>query len=386
MHKVPDKAGLVDRVRTLLPLVAENADEAERQRKPVDEVMAAICDAGVFHAHVPARYGGYEIDPDPFIDIGLMISKACTSTGWVTSFCMEHNWMLAQFPPEAQEAIFGNQPYIIAPGSISPTGKADRVEGGFRLNGRWAWGTGVMHADWALLNGLVDGKEPRLFIVPMSEVQVEDTWYAAGMEGTGSNDMVATDIFVAESHSQTLASMSLGRGSGALWHDAPCFKHPMLPLLTIAAATPSVAAAYRAIELFIERLNKRTLYGTRSPQAERQTAQVLLGNAMVQTKIAEQNLRHIARRLNHWSHTEEICPPDERAELRLLGAQTVQSCRDVVQNIMSRSGASAHLRSQPMQRLLRDINTMSAHTVFDTDLGGENYGRILLGMEPVSPV
>ena len=67
------------------------------------------------------------------------------STAWVTTFCMEHNWLLGLYNQEAQDDIFGSQPYIIAPGALAPNGTATPVEGGYQVTGRWEWGTGVMH-------------------------------------------------------------------------------------------------------------------------------------------------------------------------------------------------------------------------------------------------
>lgn len=376
---------MVEAVRALRPFIEENAREAERLRKPVDEVIERLAATGVFKSYVPRRFGGFEIDTDTFIDVGLAVSEACTSTGWVTTFYMEHNWMLAQFPPETQDQIFTAQPYVLAPASISPNGKAQAVEGGYQVSGRWGWGTGVMHADWVFLNGMVGGDkpEPRLFIVPRDEIQVDDTWYCAGMEGTGSNDIVADNVFVPTARSEPLIAMSFGRGSGA---SSACYRHPMMPLLAIAAATPAVGAARRAIELFIERLGGRTLYGTLTKQAERQGAQVLLGNSKAKVRSAETLLRSVGRELTAWGEGDETCPTEDRARMRLQIAQAVQSCRDVVQNLMKASGAGAHMRSHDMQRILRDINTLSCHTVFDTEIGAENYGRVLLGMDPASPV
>ncbi|MFW6093678.1 MAG: acyl-CoA dehydrogenase family protein [Pseudomonadota bacterium] len=380
--------GLTDRVRALAPFIAEHAEQAEQLRKPVDEVIRALEETGVFKAFVPRHFGGYEIDIDTFIDIGLAVSEACTSTGWVTTFYMEHNWMLAQFPAETQQAVFGERPYVLAPASISPNGKAQAVEGGYRISGRWAWGTGVMHADRVILNGVVagDAPDPRLFLVRRDEIEVEDTWYCDGMEGTGSNDMIATDLFVPTAYSESLASISLGRGSGSQWHASPTFRNPMLPLLCIAAATPAVGAARRALELFIERLGGRTLYGTGTSQAQRQAAQIRLGSVAAQIDAAEALLRKAGRDLSAWGEYDEVCPPQERARLRLAVAQVVRQCRDAIITIMEASGAGAHLKPHPMQRIQRDVNTLSCHTVFDLEIGAENFGRLLLGMDPASPV
>ena len=385
----PPAAGLLDRVLAVAPLLDQHAAQAEAERKPVDSVMQALQDTGIFKSFVPACFGGYEIDTQLFIDIGLALSQACTSTGWVTTFCMEHNWMLAQFPLETQDEIFAKQPYIIAPASISPNGVAKPVDGGYEVNGRWSWGTGVMHADWVLLNGIVqrdDKIDPRLFLAPIDAITVEDTWYAAGMEGTGSNDMVAHKLFIPEARSESLVSMMMGRGSGTQRHSHSRFTHPMLPLLSIAAGTPAVGAARKALALFQERLGGRAIYGTLTKQAERASAQILLGNSTVRVDSAEQMIRQVGRDLDSWGERDEICPGDQRARMRLQVAHAVQLCRSVVQELMQASGASAHMRSHPMQRVTRDINTLSCHTVFDMDIGGENYGRLLLGMDPASPV
>lgn len=379
---------LLARVVELKPLIAEYAEQAEIQRKPVDKVIAALCDTGVFRAFVAQQFDGFEIDIDSFIDIGLAVSEACTATGWVTTFYMEHNWMLAQFPAETQQAILKNRPYILAPASISPNGSAQACEGGYKINGRWAWGTGVMHADWVILNATVskDPRDTRLFIVPREQIEVLDTWYCDGMEGTGSNDIVAKHVFVPQAYSEPLKDMAVGRGSGALQHDSPCFRLPMMPLLSIAAAIPALGAARRALALFKQRLGERTLYGTVSKQATRQVAQVRLGTIAAHIDSAETLLRKTGHDLQHWGDQLETCPALERARMRMLIAQVVRTCRDAIIQIMEASGASAHFKSNPMQRILRDANTLSCHTVFDLEVSAENYGLLLLGLDPASPV
>jgi hypothetical protein len=113
-------AGLLDRVREVVPLIAERAATAEEQRKPDDDVIEALKRTGVFKAFVPKQYGGYEIDIELFMDIGVAVSEACASTGWITTFYMEHNWLLGNFAPDLQAEIFSRQPYVLAPGSVNP--------------------------------------------------------------------------------------------------------------------------------------------------------------------------------------------------------------------------------------------------------------------------
>ena len=130
--------GLLARVRALVPLIAERAAEAEQQRKPDDDVIEALKASGVFASLVPKRFGGYEIDLELFLEIGVAVSEACASTGWITTFYMEHNWLLGMFAPELQEEIFSRQPWVLAPGSVNPNdGNATPKGDGFELSGRW---------------------------------------------------------------------------------------------------------------------------------------------------------------------------------------------------------------------------------------------------------
>lgn len=383
-----DMPDIRQQVADLLPLIEGNAATAEQQRKPVDVVMEALASTDIFKAFVPRRFGGLEIDLDTFIDVGLMVGEACTSTGWVTTFYMEHNWMLAQFCEQAQSAVFGKQSFIMAPASISPNGRAERVAGGYRLDGRWAWGTGIMHADWVILNGVIAGEkpEPRLFLVPRDTVEVEDVWFTSGMRGTGSNDMLANNVFVPEMFSEPLKGMSVGRGQGAEFLGSATYRHPMLPLLAIAAAIPALAASRKALRLFEQRIQERTLYGSDSKQGQSQSAHIRLGLATSEIESAEWILRQVGHHLEQWGRSETICPGDERAKLRLMVASVVRRCRDAVMTIVEASGASAHMDDHPMQRLQRDINMLSCHTVFDLDVAAENVGKLRLGLEPATPV
>jgi alkylation response protein AidB-like acyl-CoA dehydrogenase len=240
--------GLLARVRALVPLVAERAAEAEQQRKPDDGVIEALKASGVFRSFVPKRFGGYEIDLDLFVDVGIALSEACPSTGWITTFYMEHNWLLGMFPAELQEEVFSRQPFVLAPGSVNPKDGTATPKGlGYELTGHWKFGTGIVHADRVLLSGRIatepDGP-PRMFLVRPEDVEVRDTWHVDGMIATGSHDIVANAVYVPEKN-VSLRPMGLpGAGAGYL------ARLPVPPMLSLTAAIPSVGAARRAVELF----------------------------------------------------------------------------------------------------------------------------------------
>ena len=384
---VLDAEALVDALRELAPSIAATAHETELHRAPLDANMAAIAATGAFRFFVPRRFGGFEYPLDAFVDIGLVLGEACASTAWVTMFCMEHNWMLAQFPQRVQEEIFGAQPYMIAPGAISPNGRAVVRDDGFVLNGRWKWGTGVMHADWALLSAIVEGSgELRFFALPIADVEVIDTWHVDGMSGTGSNDMQVRDAFVPGHRSQSILAMSMGRGTGAQWHATPMYRMPMMPILCLAAGVPAIGAARGALKRFAQRAATRTVFGSSVRQADRSDTQIRIGDARGRLDTAELIARHVAAECTRWGNETEVCPIDQRVRHRVLMAQAVRLARDVVRDLFQASGANAHMAGEPLQRIHRDVHTIASHTVFDSDLIAEQYGRLELGLAPSVPV
>ncbi|MGL3822701.1 hypothetical protein [Sphingopyxis sp. R3-92] len=382
---------LVRRTTALKPLVAAHALECEQLRRPVDAVWNAIRKTGCFYHFVPKRYGGLEFDIDSFIDAMLPIAEGCGSTGWVTAFCVEHNWMLAQFPEKFQDETFGGDfPYIIAPGATNPPGVAEPVEGGYRLSGVWKWGTGVMHADWVLLVGMVPGESPprQLFLgLPAADVEVLDTWDVAGMAGTGSNDIRCRDIFVPEHRVMDMGEMRNGCAPGAAIHaHNPVYRMPMTPFLAITAAIAAVGVARSAIDHFKERIGVRTLLGTTTKQIEKPAAHMRLGEAAAMTETAEMILREVGRRNVALASQEGLVRNEDRIALRAQVALAMDMCRRAIRLVVEGAGSSAHMTSSPLQRALRDINVMASHVVYDFDAATELHGRALIGLGPNSPV
>jgi 3-hydroxy-9,10-secoandrosta-1,3,5(10)-triene-9,17-dione monooxygenase len=373
--------GLLERVRALRPLIAERAADAELRRKPDDDVIEALKATGVFRSFVPARFGGYEIDLDLFVDVGLAVSEMCASTGWITTFYMEHNWLLGMFAPDLQDEIFARQPFVLAPGSVNPKdGSAVPKGEGYELSGHWRFGTGIVHADWVLLSGRIatepDGP-PRMFLVRPDGVEVRDTWHVDGMAATGSRDIVANAVFVPERR-VSLRTPLAGKAGTEPGYLA---RLPVAPMLSMTAAIPSVGAARRAVELFRSLVRERIPFGTSKPQGQRAAAQIRLATALADVRAAETVLRAVARAVTAHARGGPQLSFRDQIQMRLTIAHVVRDCRTVVRHVMEGSGASVHYLDHELQRIHRDVQMMSAHTVFDLDLVAEQCGRALLDGE-----
>ncbi|HTO06519.1 MAG TPA: hypothetical protein VMR86_05615 [Myxococcota bacterium] len=376
----PDSAdGLLERVRALAPLIAERAADAELRRKPDDEVIEALKRTGVFRSFVPKRFGGYEIDLDLFMDIGVAVSEACASTGWITTFYMEHNWQLGNFSRELQDEIFSRQPFVLAPGSVNPNdGIATPKGDGYELTGHWRFGTGIVHADWVLLSGRIATEPegtPRMFLVPPDAVEVRDTWHVDGMVATGSHDIVANAVHVPERY-VTLRPLAPAPRDDYLG------RIPVFPMLSLTAAIPAVGAARRSVELFRQLLAERVPFGTKKTQSHRAPGQVRLAHALADAKAAEAVLKDVARQLTAHARGGKQLDLLDQIQMRLTIAHVVRDCKTVIRNVVEGSGASVHFLNHELQRIHRDIHMMSAHTVFDLDLVAEQSGRALVEADP----
>jgi alkylation response protein AidB-like acyl-CoA dehydrogenase len=383
----PEGAALLERIRALLPALAAEAAESERLRRPTDRAIRMLEEAGLFRMMVPRRFGGMELDIDTFLEVGLALGRADTSLAWVATFCVEHNWMFCQFPEPFQCQLYSDRSYVLAPGVIAPTGQASEEPGGYRLKGRWQWGTGVMHASWVIVGGFdvpAAGQAPtpdrlRFFALPIEDVKVEDTWYVDGMVGTGSNDIVIDGAFIPAERSVSIVEMLEGRGPGSKIHAGPLYHTPMIPILLLAASMPVVGQARAVVDGFRERLMTHVRPGpVPVKQGEKPASQIRLAQADVESLQAELVLRHVAgemmRLRNRATHVQ-------RARWSASVTHAIHQARGVIQQVAEASGASAHFQKHALQRALRDANVATCHLAFDQDAQRQTYGKLLLGME-----
>lgn len=382
-----EAAALLERVQAIVPELAAQAAESERLRRPTDAAIRLLEATGLFRAMVPRRYGGLELDLDAFVDVGLTLGEADASLAWVACFCVEHNWMLCQFPERFQRELYASVSHVLAPAVIAPPGLAQPEPGGFRLRGRWQWGTGVMHASWVIVSGFIaaePGVPPsreslRFFALPIGDVKIDDTWYVDGMVGTGSNDILIDGAFVPEERTLAVAELFDGRGVGAKLHASPLYRTPMIPILVLAASMPVIGQARAIVRGFRERLltHVRPAPGA-VRQSEKPALQRRLAAAAIEIRQAELLLRDVVAEV---CELREKATPLERGRWIASGAHALHQARRVIQDVADGSGASAHFQKHPLQRALRDANVAGCHIVFDRDGQQELYGKLLLGME-----
>ena len=199
--KIPGADELIGRARALAPKLRERAVRAERERNIPRESVEEYLASGLIHTLQPKRWGGYEHDHETAFDIAIELGRStCGSSAWCLNYLADHACILSHFPDEAQHDVWSRNSAACIATSAKPTGKVTVAPGGYRLDGRWAWCSGLRHSHWIMIGGLVHREgdhhpDMRLFLVPTSDVRQEDTWYCAGLSATGSNTSVAGQRF-----------------------------------------------------------------------------------------------------------------------------------------------------------------------------------------------
>jgi alkylation response protein AidB-like acyl-CoA dehydrogenase len=371
---------MVAAAEALVPLLAEHARQSELDRRPANAVIEAARALGLFDMMVPKAYGGAGLDLDTFFETVVRLGEGDASAAWIIAFYIEHNWMLCQFPEEFQRELYADRTHVLAPAMLSPSGAATRVDGGYRLDGRWQWATGIVHAEWVIAGAIErDGERPRamFFALPREEVDIEDTWYMDGMAGTGSYDVVIGHRYVPAARVVDIPSMMSADAPGRRLHDGALYATPMAPILSFAASLPALGQARFVVREYANQLQSRYDMFTLERQAENSSRQVRLAHAETVVRSAEALMRSILHEV-----LDLRADADELTRLRWTTgiAHAVGLCQSAIAEVCEAAGASSHRLDNPLQRARRDVNTIACHTVFDVDQRYRALGRSLVGL------
>jgi alkylation response protein AidB-like acyl-CoA dehydrogenase len=379
-----EAAGLLERTRTLLPLLRENALRTERERRVAEENIEALTDAGVFRMTVARHFGGSESSLETQYEVLAEIASACPSTAWVATILTAMLWNAGMFSDEAQEEVFAD-PRVRVASVFAVGGQARAVEGGVRVSGRWPFNTGCLHAQWAILTALVPGESgepaPASHLIPYSELEILDDWRATGMAGTASNTTLADDVFVPAHRILPLAAQINLQLASERNRSAPYWNIPVVPWLIAQATGAPVGIARGALAAFMERLPGRGItYTDYTSQAEAPVTHLQVGEAMMKLHSAEAH----GRRANELTATTAPADfdLDTRVRVRAHSAYAAQLAREAVDCLFHASGASAIQEDVAIQRFQRDIQALSNHAFLTAPTSLELLGRVACGLPP----
>ena len=384
----PNFAQLLASAEALVPGLRDRAAKTEELRRLPDETIAELHRTGLFRILQPRRVGGSELPFRAIVELVAVIARGCGSTAWVLANLAAHHWVLGMWPQQAQDEIWGASPdNLIGSALIFPRGRARKVDGGYRLNGRWPFSSGVDPASWNLIGAIVHDEdngttEPRIFALPAADYTIIDTWHVIGLGGTGSKDVAVEDVFVPEYRTLAVDEMTGGPNPGSEVNRSVLYRLPAISLFAFCIAGVSLGIAQGAIEYFTQTMRSRTSYYTGRNLADFVTVQVHLAEATAIADAARAVMLGDCDEATRLVEAGTVPSLEQRARYRRDGAYAATLCTKAVDVLFTATGGGAIYARNPLQRAFRDVHAANAHYVLNWDINGAMYGRVALGLSP----
>ncbi|WP_374298336.1 acyl-CoA dehydrogenase family protein [Paracoccus sp. (in: a-proteobacteria)] len=365
--------------RHLLSEIAARTDEIETGRHVPRDIVALMKAARIFRSSTPSRFGGDAMAPHHFLRMIDKIGTVDGSAAWVAAFGSANTYTAA-LPEAAQAIMYATGPDQVFAGGLHPVQQATRVDGGWRVSGRWKFASGCKGADWIGVGiaGVPQGAEPdapptvMMAVAPASEVEIVECWDVSGMQGTGSHDTTVTDKVYSD-------MWICERGAPGIF-DEPLYRYPAMAYQAQVHAACNLGLARAAIE------TAKQVSGA---------AKIAVGHARLcdrayyLSSIAESEAKLRGARAFFYEAAEAAWDSllrgdpvslDENNMLRLSASNAAKVGAEVVQRCYTVAGMGVIAKSNPMQRHLRDAMVVTQHAAV-TDMTFENAGRVLVGLD-----
>jgi alkylation response protein AidB-like acyl-CoA dehydrogenase len=391
MQRASDQARLlheqlVAAAKSLQPLLAEHAEETERERRVADANIDALIEAGLFRMLTPKCFRGHEVGARTWLDVIALVAEACGSTAWVLSLLTHTAWFAGMLGDQARAEIFADDPDTRIAGVFAPSENIQREDDGVRVSGKWFWASGSLHASWAMLGVLerdVHGREIDhwLGFVPMRELAIENTWYASGMKGTGSNCLVAEDLFI-----PSYRLLSLRRAiAGTIPNTHPdetLYRAACVPMMVLALLGPQLGLARAALQHTIAVAGRRNIpYTIYRRESDSPAFQMQIAEAALQIDSAHLHAYRIADDIDAFAARGQLMDLTTRARARASAGYVGKLVTESINTLISAYGAGAFADANPLQRIWRDANTAARHALVLPPVCEEIYGKALLGLD-----
>ncbi len=386
--QIPERDELLASARSIRAMIEGDAEQSEAERTLALSSVDAMYQAGLLTMCVPRELGGLEADPVTQAEVYEAVSEANGAAGWCCFIGATAVGLLGSMTSDVAVAeVFKDGRIPRGAGTIVPSGQAEQVAGGYRVTGRWAFGSGIHHADWVATatvvtkNGepvmLPDGSPKTCMIaVPTRDIVIEDNWHSTGLCGTGSSHYRIEDIFVSDDF--VLQNNPPPRGG-------PLYRLPMYGYVAACHAGFALGVAKRALVeiVALASTKKRRISGV--TLGDRGAFHKELG--IVTCKLAGARAYSLDILNQMWEATSNDEPLSliKWGECRAAMAYVTEVAAEVATFAYRYGTGVALYKPHPLQRCLRDIYTGIQHGI----VSEENYealGRALLGKGQWDPM
>lgn len=370
----------LEALRELAPVITARRASFDRDRRLPDALFSSLARSGFFRLWLPRRLEGAELSPVQFMEVVEAASALDASVGWIIANGGGMSRIGGYLPPAVARAWF-SRPDAFVVSATGAIGSAVRVDGGYRISGRWPFGSGAHFA--SMFMGLASVKDaggndqpPMCCYFRPEQVTVHDTWHVSGLRGTGSCDFEVTDAVVPADHTHPFLSPP-PTDPGIVYR---------LPALSVFPWTVSVVPlgiARGALDTFIQSASRKQRLGTSAAIRDREIVQSTIGRIGVEHRAARLLLIDAMGELMTAVDAGGDRLVRARAEFRAACAHAGETAVSIVGRLATDAGASAIYESNPLERAVRDVHAAVKHVAMNPS----TYivaGQLALGLRPGS--
>ncbi|WP_040714739.1 acyl-CoA dehydrogenase family protein [Caenibius tardaugens] len=383
---IPTPQELIARAEALVPFLREQAASNKAARRITAETIARVKDAGLFRVIQPSRYGGYEMSPEVFGEIITTLGRGDASMGFVFGVVAVHSFHMAFYDDQAAQDVWGEDSSVLVGSPYAPNGKAVKVDGGYRVSGRWSFSSGCDNCDWNFLGGMIEGDEGPIlqrlhaFLIPRADAKIVDTWHVTGLQGSGSKDIVVEDAFVPEYRVQRFPIFDASAHPGTKLNNAPLFRAPFMPLFVRSVSSAALGALEGMIEHFsgytANRLNVLSERVARDPRV-----QEALGQARAEVEEMKSTMRRDLARMDEIGREGQLISMDEMTLLMLKSANVPHRAEKAALTLMRAAGANGIRNDHPLAGIYNDILVIGQHASNTPATQAISLGKMMLGVQ-----
>lgn len=330
---------------------------------------------GLYRAFVPEQFGGGAMTPMEFLRLIEIISAADGSAGWVASFGFASKY-LSSLPASTLATLYRETPDVVFAGAVFPPQPVTPEGKGYRVRGRWGFGSGCMGASLIGVGVRIDGESgglPRMAVMPREQVRIEENWDTIGMFATGSHDLVVEDVLVPE-------EWTLIRGA-APSIDTAAYRYPTMAMAAQVLAIVAAGVAREAIDEAVKLATRKNSITGAPSMADRPAFQTALAQMEAQLRSARAWFYEETEAMWDRVSRGDAVATEEVAALRIASTHIAKTGADVTRRAFEMAGTTGIFNSHPLSRLLLDALVVAQHA-FMNDGTWQSGGAVLLGKTP----
>lgn len=375
----------------LLPLLRERRNDTRENRKVLPEARALIRESGIARLLQPPAYGGAGGPLADIVDAVAAVGAACGSTGWAAVQYVIHAFMVAQWPRETQDEVWGDDPKNLVSGIlIRSLGRYAKADGGYRVSGRWPFVTGVDTCDWCIVSGYEEGQAGqhethRHFLMKREEVEIEDTWHALGLRGSGTNHVRLEERFVPARRALSMEALRGGESPGGHWRERPFYTLPSYPIFGIGITSGAVGIALEIVGEYNAIARRKGSIMAEKDVSAFASQHIRFAESRCAVDCAKRILKLAADEMSAIAHDAHRPSLEERARCRALATYAGNLAMDASRTVWDLSGAASVYSTSEIGNLYTDMMVANQHFTQNKDVNFTTYGRMLYGLEIDNP-